>query len=480
MMKIVTLIDDKISRLFEEINRHPLVIYWILKLKTESSNLTVYVNTKWLQEKLSLYGIEAILVSNFDDLKLQSTIVLDGEYPLLTLNNIHRIFKEGDNNGNIIIHEEQLKKHDKISYNEKLSIKNDLDFYFIKSFFESSFNHIRPVLLSSGYIIEKLGNSLKPKLLFSAPYKFFPEWLRSKIEKNFNVTFAFNAPYEVTKKLLNDVEVWITGTCPPYKIDKELITVSDKLKIIATPSTGTNHIDVNTVKAQNIRLISIKESPVIEKIYASSEFSFALMLAVVKKIPFSTNMAKVGNWREFEHEYRNVEVTGKTIGLVGLGRIGKKMATYANGMGLQVVGYDPYKKNEFDFVQQVSTLDELLQQSDIVSLHYHLIPETVKSFGKEQFDKMKPNSYFINTARGELVDEQALIEALETKKIKAAGVDVITEEHILEKYNHPLIKYARHNDNLIISPHIAGCTIDSESKSMEDILNQIFINLNGE
>lgn len=312
-------------------------------------------------------------------------------------------------------------------------------------------------------------------MLFSAPYVFFSEKLKEEIRNKYQVVFAFNAPRTVTLNLLSShhIQIWFTGTCPPYFMDAEMIEASPALRIMATPSTGTNHLDVKYAETKGIKVLSIKESPVIEQIYASSEFSFSLLLAMVNKIPFAYDEVKKGVWREKEHEFRSIELHGKTIGLVGYGRIGKKMARFSEAFGMKILAFDPFKKITENYVLQVSTLEELLTKSDIVSLHLHLNDQTRGMFGKRCFDLMKPGAFFLNTARGEIVDELAMIGALESGKLKAAAVDVISNEHEKNKLNHPVIKYAQGHYNLLVSPHIAGCTVDSETKAAKDLLDQV-------
>ncbi len=314
----------------------------------------------------------------------------------------------------------------------------------------------------------------KPRLLFSAPYAFFPNELRERIETSFNVAYAFGAPGCEVAQRLEATDIWITPTSPSYWIDRNLLAHGKALRIVATPSTGTNHIDTAVLSERKIELISLKGSPVIEQIYASSEFSFALLLAMIKRIPFAAGHARQGVWREREELFRNREVHGMKIGLVGYGRIGVKMARFAAALGMEVLAFDPFKSITGEpHVRQLDTLEAMLPLCDIVALHYHLTPETVGSFGREEFRRMKPGAYFLNTARGELVDEAAMLEALANGHLAAAAVDVITAEHLDGKCDHPVIRYARENDHLLVTPHIAGCTVDSETKAMVYLIERI-------
>ena len=175
---------------------------------------------------------------------------------------------------------------------------------------------------------------------------------------------------------------------------------------------------------------------------------------------------------EKEFDFRSIELNGKTIGLIGCGRIGRKMAGFAKGFKMKVIAYDPYKSLEDAGLEQVE-MEELLKRADIVSVHVALNDQTRKMINKSIFGKMKDGVYFINTSRGDVVSEEALIEALQSGKVKAAGVDVISGEDLIDKYNLPLIKYSREHSNLIVTPHIAGATVESEYKAAKFIVDKI-------
>jgi D-3-phosphoglycerate dehydrogenase len=274
-------------------------------------------------------------------------------------------------------------------------------------------------------------------------------------------------------ELLKDKMIWVTGTCPPYFIDVEMIKNAAELKIVATPSTGSTHMDRKGIEKRNIKVCTIRSSEFLANIKASSEHTLALMLAMIRKIPFITAQAKHGIWREQERVNRTIEVAGKTIGIIGYGRIGGNLARYCNSLEMRVIVFDPFKVVKEDYITQVQSKAELLKKCDIVALCYHLDDSTNKSFTGDDFSIMQNGSYFINTARGELVDEDAMLDALKSGKLAAAAVDVITNESLPDKWNHPVIKYARENDNLIITPHTAGLTVDSESKAAMEIYKEI-------
>jgi D-3-phosphoglycerate dehydrogenase len=363
-----------------------------------------------------------------------------------------------------------------------LNVSNQSEKVMAEAIVKAGLYPIHPIRYRQPFEIIKSNEStitpVKTPLLFSAPYSFFSNDIRNKWESLFDITYARNAPKNVVQSLLSKKEVWVTGTCPPYIIDRSLMESANKLKLIATPSTGTNHIDMVAAKDMGISVCSIKTSTFLKNIHASSEHSFALLLAMMKNLNIVFEEAKFGHWREREDEFRSVELHGRSIGLMGYGRIGSNMARYCSQFGMKVLVYDPYKVINEPWVHQVNSREELLESAKIISLHYHLTDETLRSFGTKEFNRMIDGSYFLNTARGELVDEIAMIEALKDGKLKAAAVDVISGEDNMYKWDHPVIKYARENNNLIVSPHTAGLTVDSESKAALEILNEIKTHLN--
>ena len=335
----------------------------------------------------------------------------------------------------------------------------------------------------------KYGNFLnKPNLVINNTF-FYPKKDAKKILITTNLSFAkkilddFRQRYDciyspgadrkTTIKYLKDIDVWLCSPTPKYVINKELLSMAKKLDLIVTPSTGSNHIDKNECKKRKIKVISLKGSKFVNTIYASSEFAFTLLLSTIRKLPSSYNSAISGKWREVENNFRSIELKGKNIGIVGFGRIGNNVAKYSISMGMNVICYDPYKKIKNKKYHQVNSTDLLLSKSDIVLIAVHLDNTTKNMVNKHWFDKMKRGSFFINISRGDVVDEQSLIRALKSKKISAAGLDVIKNELSPSIEKSPIIKYAKKNENLVITPHIAGLTIDSEIKAAKFSLKEI-------
>lgn len=304
------------------------------------------------------------------------------------------------------------------------------------------------------------------RLLVSAPLEFLPD-LKQRIFSENDCVYAYKADRTTIVQHLkeNAFDAWMCSPVPTYMIDGALMDLCPTLKMIATPSTGVSHIVMPDAESRNILVYRLKGTVVVDRIYASSEFTFNLMISTIRKTPFAFEAVKNGEWREVETLYRGRELNGLTLGIIGFGRIGSNLSKYSRAFGMKIVAYDPYVRIGHPEVTQVESLDDLLSVSDVVSPCVHLNDETFQMVNKTMFNKMKDGVYFINTSRGDVVNEIDLVDALKSGKVRAAGLDVISDEYLGEKALHPLIAYARANQNLIITPHIAGLTFESERKA---------------
>lgn len=301
-----------------------------------------------------------------------------------------------------------------------------------------------------------------PHLVCSLPTHFLPE-IRAELARSFHVSYCYNVGREHAETILPTAEGLFVNAVAPYRLDRELLAMAPLLRVIVSPSTGSDHVDHEYCRERGIQFRGLKgESETIENIHASAEGSFALMMAMLKSLPRACEFAKAGYWRQVEDELRGRDLNARLLGLVGYGRIGRKMSRYANAFGARVLAYDPYVKIADPWVTQLSSFEELLATADIVSVHVHLDGTTSGLFGRERFAQMKPGAYFVNTARGEIVDEQALIEALESGHLQAAAVDVVKGENTEEVYGNSLVEYARTHERLVVTPHIAGLSVDAQ------------------
>jgi D-3-phosphoglycerate dehydrogenase / 2-oxoglutarate reductase len=248
-----------------------------------------------------------------------------------------------------------------------------------------------------------------------------------------------------------------------HRIDAELLGTAPRTKILATPVTGLDHIDLDACKARGVRVVSLKgEVEFLRHVRATAELTVALALALLRKLPAASRSVSDGRWdRDL---FRGTELFERTAGIVGVGRLGAIVGGYFKAFGMQVIGYDPRPDRAPEITAWAESLAELLERADVVSLHVcydattrHLIDETA-------LRAMKPTAIIINTSRGGVVDDRALLRALEERWIAGAALDVIEGEPNIG-HGHPLVAYARRSTNLIITPHIGGNTEESFAKT---------------
>lgn len=247
-------------------------------------------------------------------------------------------------------------------------------------------------------------------------------------------------------------------------IDAEVLAAAPNLQYLATPTTGLTHIDLDAAERRGVRIISLQgEVEFLRGIRATAEHTVNLMLSLLRRTPAAAEHVCAGGWDR--DTFLGGELYGKRVGLVGVGRLGSLVASYLQAFGCEVVGYDPDAASAAASGATPVSLDELLSSSEIVSLHAAYTPGQPGWFNSGCFRRMKPGSFFINTARGELVDEAALLEALRSRHLAGAALDVLSGEDSTGMGRHPLVQWARENRNLLITPHIGGCTRESMEKT---------------
>lgn len=245
-----------------------------------------------------------------------------------------------------------------------------------------------------------------------------------------------------------------------HQVDEQLLTHGQRLKVIVTATTGLDHIDQEAARAHRITILSLRgEVDFLRSIPATAEHTWGLLLAVVRHIPAACNSVLEGHWDR--NRFRGNDLAGKTLGLLGLGRIGLKVAGYGLSFGMKVIAYDPHPEITMAGVQMVDTMDELFKRSQVLSVHVLLTNETLHIIGDHELSLLPPEAFLVNTSRGEIIDEQALITALDQKRLVGAALDVISGERLPDQGASSLIEYARSHENLIITPHIGGATYES-------------------
>ena len=249
------------------------------------------------------------------------------------------------------------------------------------------------------------------------------------------------------------------------------------LLIISRTGIGYDTVDVDAASERGIAVCNAPDAPTVP----TAETAMALMLNLARQIkPIESllhSALESGVKTNFWDAYAGIELAGKQLGLIGLGRIGGRVAAFGNAIGMRVVAYDPYISAERATelgVERADSLETLLADSDVVSLHLPLIPATRKLMNAERFSQMKRGAIFINVSRGGHVDEAALADALDKGQLFGAGLDVTDPEP--PKAGNPLLK----RDNVIITPHIGGASVASRTRLFTHAMDQIVQALRGE
>lgn len=297
-------------------------------------------------------------------------------------------------------------------------------------------------------------------------------WLPPEdLYEKYGEMFEFVRLPETRESLLNNIasfDAYISSL--KVRIDEEILEKATSLKAIFTPSTGLDHIDLEAARKRGIPVFATKnDRDILDSITSTAEMALALLLGVVRRVPWAHQAAVDGIWAR--EAFRGHQLSGKTMGILGYGRLGTMMAEYAKALRMKVIACD-IKKIDADDIEQVS-FDELMRQSDVISIHVHLNDSTEKMIDKKAFSLMKKGVIIINTARGGIIDEKDFCEALENGKVGGAGLDVIDGEWMENIREHPLIQYAGTHQNLLISPHVGGTCFEAQYITAENIMRKI-------
>jgi D-3-phosphoglycerate dehydrogenase len=277
---------------------------------------------------------------------------------------------------------------------------------------------------------------------------------------NFYVEEKGKLSVEELEKIIGQYDILIvrSGT----KVSSSVIEKADRLKIIGRAGVGVDNVDVKTATAKGIIVMNAPEGNTL----SASEHTIGLILSLVRNIPQAHNILKAGKWER--NKFIGTELFGKTLGIIGLGRVGKRVAFIAHSLGMKILGFDPYLSQEDAVSLNISllTLDGLCKQSDIISLHTPLLPETKYILSEKQFSIMKEGVIIINAARGGLIDESALIKYIKNGKVKGAALDVFEKEPPVES---ELLKM----ENVVVTPHLGASTKEAQINVARDISQQI-------
>lgn len=294
------------------------------------------------------------------------------------------------------------------------------------------------------------------KILVSDPLS--DEGLDILRESGFPVDVKTGLTEDELCKIIGEYECLIvrSGT----RVTKKVIDAGDKLRVIGRAGVGVDNIDIPAATEKGILVMNTPSA----NILSAAEHTCAMLLALARNIPFAHVSMHRGEWKRAE--YTGVELAGKTLGIIGVGRVGGEVAKRMKVFGMTMIGYDPFlPKDVADGIGvRLTTLEEVLSKSDFMTIHTPLLPDTRNMISTEEFNAMKPNARFVNVARGGVVDEEALYVALKNNVIAGAAFDVWCEEPLCESEQKLLDL-----ENLITTPHLGASTVEAQERVATEI-----------
>jgi D-3-phosphoglycerate dehydrogenase len=253
------------------------------------------------------------------------------------------------------------------------------------------------------------------------------------------------------------------------KVTADVLAAAPKVKVVGRAGVGVDNIDLKAAQARNVVVVNAPQSTTL----AVAEHAMALLLSRARQIPLADSGLRRGEW--LKKKLEGFELSGKTLGVIGMGRIGAAVAARAAAFGMACIGYDPLIAAEEIGKRgaKACDLDTLLAQSDIITIHVPLTAETRGLMNADRLAKMKKGAYLVCTARGNIIDEAALLAALDSGQIGGAALDVFAQEPVVDS---PLVKHPK----VVCTPHIAAQTAEAQERAARDIAEEILTVLRGE
>lgn len=311
--------------------------------------------------------------------------------------------------------------------------------------------------------------AVKPRVLI--PEKVSPDGL-ALLKDNFTVDEKKGLSAAELKEIIGDYEALIVRS--ETKVTDELLQAAKKLKVVARAGVGVDNVDVKSATGLGIIVVNSPSG----NINAAAEHTIALLMAVARNIGDANTSFKSGKWER--SRLTGVEAKGKTLAIVGLGKVGLTVARIANGFGMRLLAYDPYASASLAAAASVTllpTLAELLEEADFLTLHTPLIASTKGMIGKAELATMKPTARILNVARGGMIDEDALLSALEAGTIAGAGIDVWTSEP--PEPDSSATRLIAH-PKVVATPHLGASTKEAQENVSIDVCEQVVSILSGE
>jgi D-3-phosphoglycerate dehydrogenase len=272
---------------------------------------------------------------------------------------------------------------------------------------------------------------------------------------------------EQLKAIIGDYDALIVRS--QTKVGAEVIRSGKKLKVIGRAGVGIDNIDVDAATRNGIVVVNAPTGNII----AAAEHTIALMLALARNVPQANSNLKSGKWRR--DQFVGTEIRNKTLGIIGLGNVGSEVAKRVQAFEMRVIAHDPFVSKDYahNLKVELMSMDQLLKEADFITLHVPLTATTNRLIGSRELAELKPTARIINCARGGVIDEEALLEAVKAGKIAGAAFDVFDHEPLTDS---PLFR----EDKIIVTPHLGASTVEAQTSVARDVATEVLAVLHGE
>jgi D-3-phosphoglycerate dehydrogenase / 2-oxoglutarate reductase len=289
----------------------------------------------------------------------------------------------------------------------------------------------------------------------------------AELESGFEVRYADGADRSKLLSALADADAVIVRSAT--KVDAEALAHAPRLRVVARAGVGLDNVDVEAATAAGVMVVNAPSSNIV----SAAEHAVALLLCTARNIPQATVSLKAGQWKR--SAYTGVEVLDKVAGIIGLGKVGALVADRLGAFGMRIIACDPYLSAEraAELGVRLVSLDELLAESDFISVHLPKNAETLGLIGERELAQVKPSVRIINAARGGILDEDALLKALTEGRVAGAGLDVYATEPCTDS---PLLQL----DNVVCTPHLGASTHEAQEKAGTQVARSVQLALAGE
>ncbi len=297
--------------------------------------------------------------------------------------------------------------------------------------------------------------------LFSAPYTFVPG-LEAKFNAVLRTTFREIWQKEQVPES-QELTAWVVNPGQGFVIDSTILDRVPNVRLLVTPSTGRNHIDTDECERRQIAVYSLLDDRHrLNRISASAEFTFLLLLNTLRRLDFAADEVSAGRWRHHEDLLRGHELSGRHVGIVGLGRIGSRVSRYCRAFDAIPHYYDPYVDSQEAI--RTTSLETVFDDCSAVCISCSLTEETSGMITGDLIGRLRHGASMVNTSRGEVVDEAGLLAVLSERSDLKVALDVLADEVQSRHLDSPLIELHRAG-RVVITPHIAGASVESQEKA---------------